>query len=148
MFRRHHEVSLILAVGVVHHDDHLPLLQVGHHGFDCIERLLHQRQRIYSTTALATATKNPARQNGERGAFRPKTGARPYFWTRRVAPLTDISIFLASFASQHLSAQPALATLALSAQQASVFLASPAWMLAAANATSARDKTSFFIIVI
>ena len=61
--RRHDQVALVLAVGIVHHDHHLALPQVGDDGFDGIEPLCHRpEQLIRACLQLEIRKRN---QNGE-----------------------------------------------------------------------------------
>ena len=36
-FRRHDEVALVFAIRVVHDNDHLPLAEIGHNGFNRVK---------------------------------------------------------------------------------------------------------------
>src|SRR5438105_4533621 len=40
------QITLVLAIGVIHHDHHLALPQIGDDGFDGIENSLHEERVI------------------------------------------------------------------------------------------------------
>ena len=46
-FAGHDQIALVLAVRIVHHDDHAALAEVGHDGFDGVEPFLHNKSAYH-----------------------------------------------------------------------------------------------------
>ena len=42
--RRHDQITFVLAVGIVHHDDHFASADVGDDGFNAVESFFHRRR--------------------------------------------------------------------------------------------------------
>ena len=55
VLRGHDKVAFVLAVGVVHDDDHFAFAQIGDDGFNFIERIFHSAKIAYSFEAQMPA---------------------------------------------------------------------------------------------
>jgi hypothetical protein len=45
VLRRHDQVALILAIGIVHHDDHFPFADIRNDRLNAVELLVHVKSQ-------------------------------------------------------------------------------------------------------